>query len=452
MSDQPVKNRPHEEDSGQVRRLQVLLAIEAAARRQKSTVDLSLWAVNELRPVIDYSQAVMFRLDRAGRWRVTAVSSLAGVDRHSPFVRQMEKMAGGFGTDEAVQVVDLAAKNKSGDDNIVSPFGHGLWLVMPDRHGEVFGGLLLSRARAWSDREKIVAGRLGEVVAHAFQALEPRRRLKRWATPRWLVAAIVLAVIAAMFVPVPMTALAPAEIIADDPVLVTAPIDGVIDKIMVDPNTRVRAGDILFAFEQTKLASEAELARRRELVAKARFATSRQAAFSDPKAFRQFAIARAEVALAGAEREYAEARLRRAVVHAARGGYVIYSDRKDWTGKPVTTGERVMEIADPGRVVVRVDLAVADAMKLRPGARVRVFLDANPLHALDGRLREAGYLAEQRAGAGLVYRLVVDLPGNLEHLPRIGLRGTAQVFGGKVALGFFLFRKPVSAFRQRFGF
>lgn len=452
MSEQPVGNQGDEVKNGPVQRLQALLALEAQARRQKSVVDLSLWAVNDLRPVLDYSQAVLFEANRSGRWRVTAISSLADVDRHSPFVRQMEAKVAGFDTDAQVQVVDLAAKGKQDSENVVSPFGHGLWLVMRDGNREVFAGLLLSRVTAWNDGEKVIAERLGETIEHAFQALAPRRRrLARPGLPGWLLAGSLSAAIAAMFVPVPMTALAPAEIIADSPQLVAAPIDGVIEQVKVDPNAHVRPGDVLFTFEQTRLASDAKLARRKELVAKARLATSRQAAFSDPQASRQFAIARAEVKLAAAEREYAEARLKRSVVHAARAGYAIYSDRKDWTGKPVTTGERVMEIADAGRIAVRVDLAIADAMKLSPGARVKVFLNTNPLGALEGRLREAGYLAEQRAETGLVYRLIVDLPDTRADLPRIGLRGTAQVFGDKVPLGLFLFRKPVSAFRQRFG-
>ncbi len=257
-----------------------------------------------------------------------------------------------------------------------------------------------------------------------------------------------------MFIPVPMTTLAPAEIIADEPVIVVAPIDGVVARIFPDANVAVKRGDLLFEFDNTELKAGADIARRTELVSQARLATARQAAFSDPQVYRQLAIAKAEVELARAEKIFAENKLARTIVRAQKSGQLIYTDRKNWIGKPVRTGERVMEIADVKRVVLRIDLPVAEAINLRNGADVRLFLDANPLKALSAKLRHASYFAVEQPGVGLVYRVVADLEVGRERkiVPRIGLRGTAQIFGEQVFLGFYLFRKPISSVRQYFGF
>ena len=134
-------------------------------------------------------------------------------------------------------------------------------------------------------------------------------------------------------------------------------------------------------------------------------------------------------------------------------GQLIYSDRKDWIGRPVKTGERIMEIADVSKVVIRVDLPVAEVISFYPGARVRLFLDSDPLNPVEARLRQAGYQAKERAGVGLVYKIIAEIKSKGgKKLPRIGLRGTAQVFGRTVFLGYYLFRKPIAAFRQKFGF
>jgi len=114
---------------------------------------------------------------------------------------------------------------------------------------------------------------------------------------------------------------------------------------------------------------------------------------------------------------------------------------------------RVMVIADVKQVALRIDLPVGDAISLSKGARIRVFLDADPLKALSAKLRHASYHAVEQPGSGLVYQVVGDLDTKqkTQIIPRIGLRGTAQIFGNRVLLGFYLFRKPISTMRQYFG-
>ena len=127
----------------------------------------------------------------------------------------------------------------------------------------------------------------------------------------------------------------------------------------------------------------------------------------------------------------------------------FFSDADDWSGRPVTTGERVMEIADQSRVKVRAELAVDDAIALTENSRVRVFLDADPLNAIEANLESASFRAEPTPDGRLAYRVDAKFVG--DHVPRIGMRGTAQLYGESVPLYFFLFRKPISAVRQSLG-
>jgi multidrug efflux pump subunit AcrA (membrane-fusion protein) len=53
-----------------------------------------------------------------------------------------------------------------------------------------------------------------------------------------------------------MSTLAPAKIVAKDPLIVNAPIDGVIAEILVLPNTVVSEGQVLFKYEDTTFRSE----------------------------------------------------------------------------------------------------------------------------------------------------------------------------------------------------
>ena len=445
-------------------RLELLLEVEGRLRDLPSAEDVRFFVVNETRALLDYSQAFFMSLDVRGRARMETASGLGAVDGNAPLVRAIESVAERMARDFAKRQneegrpahvrwhPDAAAEECDHDGELRTwPFPQFLWLPLRDRDGRPFSGLLLARKAEWSDADALIGERLAAAVAHALMALEPPSLLRRFAPPKWLLVAAPLALVALMLVPVPMTAVAPVEVVADDPFIVAAPMDGVIAKISKNPDTPVRAGETLFVYDDTRLKAEADVAARREAVARARLEAVRKAAFGDPAARRKLAEAAAELALARAEREHAERLLGMVRVRAERDGVVVYSDPSDWIRRPVRTGEKIMEIADPDRVALRISLPVKDAVAVRPGSRVRVFLDADPLRVLTGRVRTVAFHAEEMAGGLLAYRVMADLDGGGRTRVRIGYRGSAQVFGETVPLGFYLFRRPVAAFRQYFG-
>ena len=110
-----------------------------------------------------------------------------------------------------------------------------------------------------------------------------------------------------------------------------------------------------------------------------------------------------------------------------------------------------MELANPSEIEFRIDLGVADAIVLREAARVKVFLDADPLRPIEARLVRASYRAKMRDSQQLAFRLVaVAEAGSVENL-RLGARGTAQIYSDRVPLGFYLLRRPIAAARQWLG-
>ncbi|MEL7544266.1 MAG: hypothetical protein AAGJ70_10875, partial [Pseudomonadota bacterium] len=110
---------------------------------------------------------------------------------------------------------------------------------------------------------------------------------------------------------------------------------------------------------------------------------------------------------------------------------------------------------------------VNDAIVLRANGNARLFLDAAPLAPRTATVVSGGYHAAPDAVGALVYtvrlRLDETVDGHRGTLaadtrqtgslngPRIGARGTAQLFGDTVSLGFFLFRRPIAWARQSLG-
>ena len=420
-------------------RLEQLLGIEQEMRAQKTPSALALFALNDTAELIGFGQAFYFRATSRGLMRLSMASSLPDIERQSPFVPEIEQAVQGRGGMEAFGIAIDGY-----------PLRHGFWCPLRDARGKPFGGLLFARATDWPEPDKLIAERLSATAAHSFRALSPPSRLRSLALPMWLWLGVPLAAAALFFIPVPMTALAPFEVIADNPVMVTAPLDGVIARIDAEPNTEVAAGAALFAIDTTDLKAKADVALKREWVAEAKFTTAQQASFADVAAKRDIAIAEKELELARAERAYTDELLARASVRAPKAGLLIYSAKSDWTGRPVSTGERIMEIADPSKTAFRLDLALTDSIAIHDGAKVRIFLDSDPLNVRAATVRETSFHALEQPGGALAFR-VVAVPEKGAASPRIGLRGTAQIVGGETSLGFYLFRRPIAALRQRFG-
>ena len=85
---------------------------------------------------------------------------------------------------------------------------------------------------------------------------------------------------------------------------------------------------------------------------------------------------------------------------------------------------------------------------MQDGARIKVFLDSDPLNPVEAVLVEASYQPVRDKRDILSYRLSGELRDEDGELPRIGVQGTAQIYGGKAPLIYVLLRKPLASLRQ----
>jgi multidrug resistance efflux pump len=281
---------------------------------------------------------------------------------------------------------------------------------------------------------------------HALRVL-----LRRSAT--WKVAGIVAGVIAlAAFIPVRLSALAPAEITPLRPIPVTSPLDAVVKEIVVKPNQIVKADELLAVLDDTSLRNKLELAQKALDVARADLQRVTFKAFTDDSSRLELQVLNARVQEKRAEVAYLTELLDKSKLLAPQGGVAVFSSQDEWRGKPVQVGERVMLIADPSLVDVTIYMPPDDAIDLEPGAKVELLLHVNPLSPLDAKIERASYEATQTPDGNLAYVVRAELEGlEASKLPRIGLRGTAKVYAGRVSLGYYLLRKPLAFLRRTLG-
>ena len=427
-----------------------LLGLEREARRAETQAELGYIIVNGSRVAVPYRQAILLMRSGKGH-RTLAVSSLSAVDRNATFIRWVERLVTARAGGEAGgKVVTFDARAESGANDLDAsayPFPRMALVPLALRDGTVFAHVLFAREAPWEEEALVAAARLCETYSHAWEALAGPARIRRKTRSRTAVALALLAgTVAAGFVPVPLSVLAPAEVTAANPHVVAAPIDGVVDRVEAEPNSAVAAGDVLFRYNDVELRNRVELAAQAVSVAEARLSQSLRTSFSDARAKRDIAVARSELELKRSEYDYARELLAKTVVRAPKAGLVVFSSRDDWTGRPVATGERIMRIADPARVNLTVQVPVADSIVMERDAPVRLYLDADPLEPVEARLVSAAFHAAPDQAGVLAYRATAAFADGTR--PRIGLRGTAHIEGEEVSLAYFLFRKPLAAIRQ----
>ncbi|MEI7608287.1 MAG: HlyD family efflux transporter periplasmic adaptor subunit [Rhodospirillaceae bacterium] len=437
--------------------LSTLLQLEESARRMETVEGLHFSMANELRRAVNYRFAAVMSGDGAScKGRVAAVSGVAVLERDAPMVRWLDRMAARLagqadaGTVHRVDPEPLTEADRAEWAEWCPP--EVVWCPLMTGDGRRLGALWLARDKPWDRSELLVVERLAGCYAHAWLALTGGKGPQPAFTDRlrWPALAVTALATLGLAVPVSQSALAPVEIVATEPVVVAAPIDGVIARFQVAPNQPVTAGQPLFTFDDTTLRNQAAVAERTLGIAQAELHQAVQGAFGDRKQAGQMALLEAQVQLRAAELDFARSLLERVEVKAQRAGTAVFTDANDWIGRPVVIGQRILQIADPERVEARIALPVRDAIALKPAAPVDLFLDNDPLGRLSAKLATASFEADMTPAGVLAYRLTATLePGGAP--PRIGLQGTANVHGRSVPVLLYLFRRPLTALRQWLG-
>ncbi|MBF0624909.1 MAG: HlyD family efflux transporter periplasmic adaptor subunit [Magnetococcales bacterium] len=442
----------------QVRGLSLLLELETMARQAPDLGALGFLLVNETHLLTPYRQAAFWRREAPGRGAIAALSGLAEVDPQTPFVAWLNRRLAALdrdGSEPGVRLVDpetLPAEERAAWDEWLPP--RAIWLPLDFPGAGRAGGLLLARENPWSAADQELLSHLSQAYAHAWFALLARQGARRWRSSwprRPLMLLLGVLALGMLGLPVRQTVLAPAEVVAVDPVVVRAPQDGVVARFLVQPNRAVRQGQFLFALEDTSLKDRLEVARTLLDQARQELRQESQRAVLDRDSKIRLALLQGRMEQRQAELDHVEQLLARTRVESPRDGIALFDTVNDWLGRPVSLGQRILTIADPDATELELHLPVKDAVQLQPGAEVRLFLNTQPGNPLVARLTEASHQPFQTPDGFLAYRLKARFDATVAPR-RIGLRGTGRIYGDRVYLFQYLLRRPLAELRQMLGF
>jgi len=431
-----------------------LLHLEARARAARDLASLDFVIANETWQLAPYRQAAVFRHDALERPVLAAVSGLAVLEGDSPFTLWITRLAAhvwkAFPEPRAFTGRNLPAEFADGWTEWLPV--HALFVPLAGPDGKRIGAVIYGRDEPWSESTRQQFVSLHEAYGYSLWALKRgeslgRRLKEKLLRSSWWLKAALAAALLALLIPVRMSVLAPAEVIALEAQVVAAPMDGVVEAFQVQPNQEVAKGQALFRLDRTTLSSRREVAQKALEVARTDALLAAQKAFQDDESRADLAVREGRVREREAELAYIDTQLARVEVRAPAAGVAVFGDPNDWIGKPVQTGERIVLLADPADAGILVWLPVADAINLEAGAEIRVFLHVAPLQPLTASLTQTSYQATPSPDGIAAYRIRGRFQGDAG-IARIGLKGTAKVYGERWPLAYLVFRRPLATLRE----
>ena len=433
-----------------------LIGLEKKAREARDKDELNFLVVNETREIINYTNSFLLLKSPTDKYHVNAISDLATVDRTAPLVTFVEDVMNDKSLKDLkeIELIDLeqfTKPMKRKKPNNIPQYLLCVPIFSPQKGLQ--GYLILSRNDPFKENESELLTHLSRTYGHAYNTFLSNYSIKDFLNKnfsgrkRWIIIGIVFLI---LVFPIRMTSTAPVEVVAKNPYLITSPFDGVVKKIIANNNDKVKSGDLLVILEDTDLLNDFNLAKQSLRLAETELLRSRQSSFTDNEEKSRLAELVARVDLKKAEVQSAQQKLKNSKIYSEQKGVAIVDRKLDWQGKPVAVGEKILTIADPKEIEFLIWLPVKDSIVIKENSKVRVFLDVNPISPYKGKLLRSTYEPELSPEEVLSYKLVSSFEGN-KKIPRIGLRGTAKVYGSRVMLFYYLFRKPITFVRQLIG-
>ena len=155
------------------------------------------------------------------------------------------------------------------------------------------------------------------------------------------------------------------------------------------------------------------------------------------------------------EQERARLKLARYRVERLRvvspvAGIVQLSNPGTWRGKPVRVGERILTIIDPSKTRLAIWLPEEDNVPELSEHEVNVFLHSAPSQAYTARISFLANATSSSPDGVPSFLAEAEWKGAPPEL-HLGLEGTSILYGEKVSIAYWIFRKPMARIRATLG-
>lgn len=439
----------------QIEGLATLLVLDEEIRKLTNIRELGFFSTNETYRLIPYHTGYLWQLKEIIGTQLITQSGTAEIDRHAPVNQWLVEKINELKTHP--QAKELHQVNLSlGPDNTEIELPEGLtpymlWCPLLSKDNKISGGLLFFRETAFTETEiKMLHWLIASYQYTWLVLVKPHKipsinKLKE--KPYFITLCIVILCI--LFFPTRISVLGDATVAPKSPALINAPLQGVIKSFAVQPGDTVAAGQLLLTIDDTDLEAAAEVSQKDYLLTQAKVRAAINEGFDNKDSRAEIPIIKAQLAIDKAQLDYANELLSKTAVTSPIAGIVIFDSREDWLGQPVRTGERILVVANPKQVELKITLPVTNIIELAVGNSGEFYLYGK-LRAIPVHVKKLGYNAKLMPNKILAYQLVADFD-DPNDVPQIGAQGTVKIYGHRVPFIYYLLRRPLQAIRLSLG-
>lgn len=348
--------------------------------------------------------------------------------------------------------IDSGVSRLLSEEGYQSKKDHTACIFLYDE-SKLIGGLLITRDKPLGDIEKALLEDVSDALATKLiyfnkQNKKPLTFIKTSSKFRRY---ILIGLICLCLFPVRFSITAYSEVVPKISEVVTIPYNALITEVYVSPNQKVKEGEPLFSLDKIQLKNQYEQALQELQTAKQKLSKTERQVFADATKSAELNILREIVKSKTLESKYAKERLDLADVKSPREGIVLFSDRNDLIGKPINVGDGVMVVAADDGVELLTKIPASNMININPEVPIKFFLNTSPLKSHKAIIKTVSYQPLQDGNGELNYRARADIlnPGDIE---RVGLTGTAKVYGSRTIFIFNLLRRPFIALRNILNF
>ena len=439
----------------QLNRLARIFTFEKKLREAKSLVEIRYTVTNELRNITPFVFAFFGEWANPNKFKIDAISDIAVVEQTSSttilaqkIIR--EKLKEGSPDTHLFTIDKDSLIPAKGENPIPDKL---LWVPCFSNQKGPQAALILARDENWEEQDIEYIRHLSASIGHAMGSLKENNFFEssiKVFKNTWFQFLIIAGLIASMFIPISLSTVGKSEIVPKDPYVINAPIEGVIQEVFIQNNDNVDIGTTLISFEKTDLQNDYDLAFQELKVIETELLQAKQSSFQSKEDKAMVSQLQSKIKLVEQTLSYQKYLLDESTINSPSDGIAVIKDKSLLIGKPFKVGETIMVIADPSNVVVEIMMPVKDAITVKKDAEINVFLDSDPLNVIPAKVSKFSYEPELTSENTLAYRVTAEIL-TAKNSPRIGLRGTAKIFGEEVKLFFYLFRKPIIFVRQTLG-
>jgi len=412
------------------------------ANTSRSKPELIFLMLNETIRVVQYQRASLWTCN--GGYQILGVSGTSQFDPRSDQFVFLQRRLDTIENKSELKVLDPPQGGPSPEKPSL------VWLPIPTE-GEEKLGLLLERWKTneWLEDEKVIIGFLMKNYGSAWNRFTKSFKWHHILDHKVKLGALLLGLIILAF-PIDLPISAPAEVVAKEPYIIAAPLEGIIRDVPVTPGAKVQKGDLLFTYDDKEITHTLKSAEEEVGVVRSQLERSYILGMEDQEQREQLGILKHRLKKAESLLSLAEQKALDLKVLAPKDGVVVIDDPEKWRGNPTKVGEKVLTITDPHKSMVKIWIPEGDNVYIDPQKEIKVLLNISPERTYAAQLRylsSESTLDEHSTPSFVAEAEWVQPPKNQQ----LGLKGSATLYGPKVSVFYWLMRRPWAFFRSIVG-